>query len=154
MYIIPPDLVDFPVHFPVAILKHQSSRHQQLAITLGAELLSKEKLCLLAISSSNTYSESEMSKLALYILSNNNLMTNTSICQWLKALRFVSDVNGVLHLSGELYDPRDGDIDALIDEDLTPSHQFHQYLPALVKLGLKKVIDLPQHLLIQVITHM
>ncbi|KAK4315041.1 hypothetical protein Pmani_013712 [Petrolisthes manimaculis] len=154
MYIIPRDLVDFPVHFPVAILKHQTTRHQQLAITLGAELLSKEKLCLLALSSSNTYSESEISKLALYILSDNNLMTNISICQWLKTLRFVSDVNGVLHLPGELYDPRDGDIDALIDEDLTPgSHRFHQYLPALVKLGLKKIIDLPQHLLIQVITH-
>ncbi|KAK3889109.1 hypothetical protein Pcinc_006851 [Petrolisthes cinctipes] len=153
IYIIPPDLVDFPVHFPVAILKHQTTRHQQLAITLGAELLSKEKLCLLALSSRNTYSEGEMCKLALYILSDNNLMTNTSICQWLKALRFVSDVSGVLHLPGELYDPKDDDIDALIDEDLTPSRRFHQYLPSLVKLGLKKVIDLPQHLLIQVITH-
>ncbi|KAK3895083.1 hypothetical protein Pcinc_001178 [Petrolisthes cinctipes] len=153
IYIIPPDLVDFPVHFPVAILKHQTTRHQQLAITLGAELLSKEKLCLLALSSRNTYSEGEMCKLALYILSDNNLMTNTSVCQWLKALRFVSDVSGVLHLPGELYDPKDDDIDALIDEDLTPSRRFHQYLPSLVKLGLKKVIDLPQHLLIQVITH-
>ncbi|KAK3885435.1 hypothetical protein Pcinc_010350 [Petrolisthes cinctipes] len=153
IYIIPPDLVDFPVHFPVAILKHQTTRHQQLAITLGAELVSKEKLCLLALSSRNTYSEGEMCKLASYILSDNNLMTNTSICQWLKVLRFVSDVNGVLHLPGELYDPKDDDIDALIDEDLTPSHRFHQYLPSLVKLGLKKVIDLPQHLLIRAITN-
>ncbi|KAK4320309.1 hypothetical protein Pmani_008815 [Petrolisthes manimaculis] len=153
IYILPPDLVDFPVHFPVTILKHQTTRHQQLAIILGAELLSKEKLCLLALNSRNTYSKREMCKLALYILSDNNLMTNTSICQWLKSLKFVSNVNDVLHLPGELYDPRDGDIDALIDEDLTPSHRFHQYLPSLVKLGLNKVINLPQHLLIQAITN-
>ncbi|KAK3879729.1 hypothetical protein Pcinc_015718 [Petrolisthes cinctipes] len=147
-----PDLDDFPVNFPEALLKPQSIRHQQLAIILGAKLLSKEELCLLSLSNKVTYSEEEISKLALYILSDKNMMTN-DICHQLQGLRFVPDVNNDLHLPGELYNPEDGDIDALIAEDLTPICHYHQYLPALVKLGLKKVVELPKHLLIQAIKH-
>ncbi|KAG7165000.1 Sacsin-like 1, partial [Homarus americanus] len=146
---ISPEVNDFPVNYPERLIIPSSWTERQLAKNLGATQLSKENLCLLTLQ--NTYSDSDISHLVLYILEDRVLQNSSIIQQQLRYVQFVPDKTGRLFLPSQLYDPEDIDNEALIAENLHPKTCFQKYYQLLRVLGMKKVQNMPRDEFIQII---
>ncbi|XP_069164244.1 sacsin-like isoform X2 [Procambarus clarkii] len=146
-----PDINNFPVNFPETFIVPSTMIDRHLAKTLGANQLTKEMLCLLALQS--TYSDNDMAKLVAYIFEDSYLQSSVGIRNRLQYVRFVPNTSGTLFLPSQIYDPEDVDNAALISEGLNPQTCFQKYYPLLRTLGMKKVYNMPTHDFIQIITN-
>lgn len=139
---IAPQLEGFPVSYPQKLLIPSQPQERVLALALGAQELSKENLCIMALQS--CHSDENILSLVRYILGNPHLVGSSSILQQLRNTRFVPNVAGSLCRPSELYDAEDKDCSVLIGEMRKPDDSFSRHYPLLRSLGLRKVQDMPR----------
>ena len=143
-----PSVKYFPVSISESLLYPCNQVMRNLAVSLGAEQLTTEDICLMAL---KNCSEQDAEKLGWYIISDRDLSRSEKICTDLKKVRFITSAAGRICMASELYDPFDDDKDALLGEELIPSDKYRRHNDLLKCLGLKAVRNMPRQDLIKIL---